>query len=1214
MALTRIDFKQAEHEHYALLQRPAIPHGPRATGRRRRVIEHCGANHYVWDITRHPESAMALAAVTLDDKYSLDNGRIYLTGTQALVRLPMMQRQRDAAVGLDTACFIAGYRGSPLGGLDQALWAARRFTEHNNIHFQPAINEELGATAVWGSQQVELFPGARHQGVFAMWYAKGPGVDRSGDALKHGNSAGSSRQGGVLLLAGDDHTCKSSTLAHQSEYAFIDASIPVLAPSGVQDILDLGLYGWAMSRYSGCWVAFKTVAETMDSSATVTVDPQRLDIVLPDDFEMPPGGLNIRWPDTPLDQELRLHKFKLNAAIAFAQANRLDRIVIDSNPARLGIVTAGKSYLDVRQAFDDLGIDAAMAAEIGIRLYKVAMVWPLDRESLYRFADGLEEILVVEEKRPVIEDHVKGILYNSPADRRPRVIGKYDESGNWILPSNGELTPAQIARVIAGRIARFHTSPRLAERIALLEAGERQLGNIVPFVRTPYFCSGCPHNTSTKVPEGSRALAGIGCHYLSQFMDRSTATFTQMGGEGAPWIGQAPFTETEHVFANLGDGTYTHSGVLAVRAAVAAKVNITYKVLFNDAVAMTGGQPMDSGLDAAMLSRQLAAEGVRQVVVVTDDPDKYPPGTAFAGATVRHRDELDAVQRELRTVPGVTAIVYDQTCAAEKRRRRKRGRFPDPAKRVVINDLVCEGCGDCSTTSNCVSVVPVETEFGRKRAIDQSSCNKDYSCVKGFCPSFVTVHGGALKKREPGDLDETGLPPLPEPVLPDLAEPYGILVTGVGGTGVVTIGTLIGMAAHLEGKGVTVLDMTGLAQKGGAVMSHVRIARSPDDIHAVRIADGGARLLVGCDLVVSASGEALSKLRRGYSRAVVNSYETMTGDFTRNPDMVFPGRALRDSVANAAGPDSTEFLDATHIATALFGDAIATNLFMLGYAYQQGAVPVSAEAIERAIELNGVAVEFNRQAFRWGRRAAQDLSAVEARATPRDAVPPSHRLSESLDETITRRIAFLTDYQDAAYAERYAAAVRRVRETEAARVPGAASLAEAVARALFKLMAYKDEYEVARLYAESDFVHRLAGQFDGPYELRFHLAPPLLGSRDPQTGHLQKREFGPWVLPLFRVLAKLRRWRGTPFDIFGHTAERRRERRLIAEYETTLDEILAALSPATHALAVELAALPLEIRGFGHIKEAAIERVRSKAAALLARLRAAPAVPAIAAE
>ena len=1151
---------------------------------------------------------MALAAVTLDDKYVLDKGRIYLTGTQALVRLPMMQRQRDVAAGLNTACFISGYRGSPLGGLDQALWGARRFLEKSHIHFQPAINEELGATAIWGSQQINLFPGSKYDGVFALWYAKGPGIDRSGDALKHGNAAGSAPHGGVLLLAGDDHTCKSSTLPHQSEYAFMDAGIPVLNPSGVQELLDLGLYGWAMSRYSGCWIAFKTIAETIDSSASVEIGPQRIMIVQPDDFEMPAGGLTIRWPDQPLEQEYRLHKYKLYAALAFAHANRLDRIVIDSPRPRFGIVTTGKSYLDVRQALDDLGIDDAHAAEIGMRLYKVAMSWPLEREGIRHFAEGLEEILVVEEKRAVIENQFKEQLYNWREDVRPRVIGKFDENRNWILPSNGELTPAQIARVIAERIARFHTSPRIAERVAFLEAKERQLGgNVVPFSRTPYFCSGCPHNTSTKVPEGSRALAGIGCHYLAQFMDRSTATFAQMGGEGAPWIGQAPFTETPHVFVNLGDGTYTHSGVLAIRAAVAAKVNITYKLLFNDAVAMTGGQPIDGGLTVPALTRQLAAEGVGRIVVVTDEPDKYSSSADFSrGTTVRHRDDLDAVQRELRGIKGVTAIVYDQTCAAEKRRRRKRGRSPDPAKRVFINDLVCEGCGDCSKASNCLSVVPVETEFGRKRAIDQSSCNKDYSCVEGFCPSFVTVHGGGLKQRAAGDLAEDALPALPDPVDLALDEPYGILVTGVGGTGVVTIAALLGMAAHLEGKGCTVLDMTGLAQKGGAVYSHVRIARRPDEIHAARIAAGGARLLLGCDLIVSASQDALSKLQSGHSRAIVNSHETITGDFTRNPDLEFPSRALQRSIADAAGEDKVEFLNATDLATGLLGDAIASNLFMLGFAHQRGLVPLSAEAIERAIALNGVAVEFNQSAFRWGRRAAIDPALVQARAMPPAAMPQSRRLSDTLDQVIARRIAFLTDYQDAAYAARYAAWVEQVRQAEAACLKGETGLTDAVARSLFKLMAYKDEYEVARLYTNTDFLQRIADRFEGSYKLNFHLAPPILGERDRETGNLRKRSFGPWMLSVFRVLARLRRLRGTPFDIFGRSEERRLERRLIGEYDAVVGEILASLSPANHEIAVELAGLPLEIRGFGHVKAANLAQVKARQEALLVHFRAPP--------
>ncbi len=1150
---------------------------------------------------------MTLAAVSLDDKYALESGRVFLTGTQALVRLPMMQRQRDTKAGLDTAAFISGYRGSPLGALDQQLWQAQRFLKNNRIHFQPGVNEDLAATAVWGSQQGGLFGDSTADGVFAMWYAKGPGVDRSGDVLKHGNSAGTSRHGGVLLLAGDDHTAKSSTLAHQCEYTFTDAMIPVLNPAGVQEFLDLGLYGWAMSRYSGCWVGFKTIAETVDSAASVFVDPDRIRISLPEDFDMPAGGLNIRWPDTPLEQEERLHKYKVYAALAFARANKLDRVVMDSPKRRFGIVTAGKSYLDVRQALEDLGIDDAMAADIGLTVYKVAMTWPLEREGLRAFAEGLDEILVVEEKRAVLENQIKEQLYNWSPEVRPRVIGKFDEDQHWILPSTDELTPARIARTIAKRIARFHSSESIEQRLRFLTAKENALQTEkAPIKRIPYFCSGCPHNTSTRVPEGSRALAGIGCHYMALWMDRKTDTFTQMGGEGASWIGQAPFSKTSHVFVNLGDGTYFHSGILAVRAAVAAGVNITYKVLFNDAVAMTGGQPMDGALDPAAISRQLYAEGVRKIAAVTDEPDKYPIGYEWApGVGIHHRDDLDRVQRDLREHPGVTAIIYDQTCAAEKRRRRKRGTFPDPAKRAFINDLVCEGCGDCSAVSNCLSVAPLETEFGRKRRIDQSSCNKDFSCVKGFCPSFVTVHGGRLRKAKSDAVAIEAWAELPSPVLPNLEEPYGILITGVGGTGVVTIGALLGMAAHIEGKGCSILDMAGLAQKGGAVVSHIRIAQSPGDIHAVRISAGGARLLLGCDLVVAAGFDALSKIQPGATQAVINSQETITGDFTHNPDLAFPSSALIGTIRSAAGKGGAEFVDATRLATALMGNSIATNLFMLGYAWQKGLVPVSQEAIERSIELNGVAVESNKHAFLWGRRAAHDLAAVESLAAPRRATP-SHRIAKDLSEIVERRAAFLTDYQDAAYAKRYKALVARVEARESERTPGQSDLARAAARYYFKLLAYKDEYEVARLYTQGEFMARLNERFEGGFKLRFHLAPPLLGRRDPETGHLTKREYGSWMYSVFKALAKLRGVRGTPFDIFGYTAERRQERALIADYETLVEELLAKLSPENHDVAVELASMPERIRGFGHIKERHLAEAKMHQSELLNSFRAPP--------
>jgi len=1150
---------------------------------------------------------MALAAVTLDDKYELESGRVYLSGMQALVRLPIMQRQRDVAAGLDTGCFISGYRGSPLGGLDQSLWAARPFLERNKIHFQPGVNEDMAATAIWGSQQVGLHGDATVDGVFAMWYGKGPGVDRCGDVFKHANAAGTSRHGGVLALAGDDHDSRSSTLAHQSEHEFISAMMPILNPASVQDFLDYGLYGWAMSRYSGCWVGFKVVAETAESSASVNVDPHRASIILPNDFDMPPDGLNIRWPDWPPQaQEERLHQFKSYAAIAFARANRLDKTIIDSPNPRLGIITTGKAYLDVRQALDALGIDEAHAAEMGIRLYKVAMTWPIEREGLRQFAEGLDEILVVEEKRAIIENQLKEHLYNWRADVRPRVVGKFDEDGKWLVPATDDLTPARVARVISDRIGRFYTSPRVRERLEFLEQKERALDELPKTVtRIPYFCSGCPHNTSTKVPEGSRALAGIGCHFMALWMDRDTDTFTHMGGEGVPWVGQTPFVTTEHIFANIGDGTYQHSGLLAIRAAASAGVNMTYKILYNDAVAMTGGQPVEGGPSVAQITRQVAAEGVGRIAVVSDEPDKYPTGTDFAhGVTFHHRDDLDQVQRELREWKGVSALVYDQTCAAEKRRRRKRKQFPDPAKRIFINERVCEGCGDCSVKSNCLSVVPVETEFGRKRMIDQSSCNKDYSCLKGFCPSLVTVHGGGLRKRRAaGDAGEATAA-LPAPEIPALGDrPYGIVVTGIGGTGVVTIGALLGMAAHIEGKGISVLDQTGLAQKGGAVTSHIRIAPRPEDLYAVRIAAGEADLILGCDLVVAASREVLAKMQAGTTRVVVNDDTTITGDFTHNPDLRIRGGELVDIIRQMVGADAADSVEAKRLATALLGDSIATNLFMLGFAWQKGLVPVSEEALLQAVELNGVAVDANTRAFHWGRRAAVDPDAVRRIALPDDTANDAHHLSQSFDEVVARRVKDLTDYQNAAYAKRYEDLVRQVAAAEAEKAPGLRGLADAVARYYYKLLAIKDEYEVARLYTDGEFLRQLDERFEGDYRLEFNLAPPLLAKRDPQTGHLKKQTFGPWMVKAFGLLARFKGLRGTALDVFGRSEERQRERALIGEYETVVAELLAGLDHDNHALAVQIAEVPEHIRGYGHVKEDHIAAAKDEEARLLAAFR-----------
>jgi len=1164
---------------------------------------------------------MALAAVSLDDKYELEEGRIFLTGTQALVRLPMMQRRRDEKAGLNTACFISGYRGSPLGGYDLALWRASKFLKRHHIHFQPGLNEDLAATAVWGSQQAILFPGAKYDGVYSVWYGKGPGVARSMDPISHGNMAGTSPHGGVLVMLGDDHASKSSTMPHQSEHFMVAAMIPVLNPSSVQEVLDYGLYGWAMSRYSGCWVALKCIADTMDASASVYVDPNRVSLVTPNDFEMPAGGVHIRWPDDWNQQEYRLHKYKAYAALAFGRANRLDRIVLDSPNPRFGIITTGKAYQDTIEALEYLGIDERMAAEIGLRVYKVGMSWPLEREGARAFAEGLQEVIVIEEKRALIENQLKEQLYNWRADVRPRVVGKFDEKGEWILPSAAELEPAQIARVLAKRLSPFFTTGHIEERLAFLDAKEKALkAPHVAFRRTPYFCSGCPHNTSTRVPDGSRAAAGIGCHFMSVYMDRHTETFTQMGGEGAQWLGQAPFTETQHIFQNIGDGTYTHSGSLAIRAAVASGVNITYKILYNDAVAMTGGQPAEGALTVPQIARQVAAEGVSRIAIVSDQPDKYPASAAFpSGTTIDHRDDLDRVQRDLREVKGVSVLIYDQTCAAEKRRRRKRGTFPDPDQRVVINELVCEGCGDCSTQSNCLSVIPVETEFGRKRAIDQSSCNKDFSCVKGFCPSFVTVHGGKLRKPQggkagpmlAGKTGEYSAPPAPK--LPSLDAPFNILVTGIGGTGVVTIGALVGMAAHIEGKGCSVLDMTGLSQKGGAVFSHIRIGRRPEDVHGVRIADGDAQVLLGCDLVVAASDDALAKLDARHSRAVINSFETVTGAFTRNPDLHTPTAALVRSLEDAVGPQHLDRLDATTLATSLLGDSIATNPFLLGYAWQKGMVPVSAEAIEKAIELNGVAIDMNVRAFRWGRLAAHDRRAVERAAAP-SVVPVGHNLSRTLDETIARRVEFLRGYQDAAYASRYEALVRRAIEAEKARGKGLTGLGEAVARNYFKLLAYKDEYEVARLMAEPSFLNTLKAQFEGDWRLEFHLAPPTMAERDAATGNLKKQSFGPWMLTAFRWLARLKFLRGTAFDPFGRTEERQTERRLITDYEALLAELTGNLTPENHRFAVALASLPDQIRGYGHIKDANIRKAKSREAELLSCFRNPAPAPAQAAE
>ena len=1152
---------------------------------------------------------MTISAVTLDDKYERESGRVFLTGMQALVRLPMLQRQRDVAAGLNTAGFISGYRGSPIGGYDAALWAAQPFLERSHITFQPGLNEDLALTAVWGTQQVNLWPGGTYDGVFGIWYGKGPGVDRSGDAIKHLNYDGTAQHGGVLLIAGDDHGAKSSTLPHQSEPAFMAAAVPVFHPAGVQEYLDLGLHGFAMSRYSGCAVGFKAVGETVESSASVSIDPDAVQIAKTIDFDMPGDGLNLRYPDDIMIKESRLLNYKLPAAQAYVRANGLDKMIFDTPKPRLGIVTTGKAYLDVRQAFDELGLTAEMAADMGIRLYKVAMTWPMEPQGALEFAKGLEEIVVIEEKRPIMEDQLRNLLYGQAG--APRIFGKKDENNRVLLPEIGELTPGMVAQSIVGRIKKFSEMPDFDQRLARIEQIETGAKGSPPTIlRTPYFCSGCPHNSSTKVPAGSRSMAGIGCHGMALWMpERNTQTITHMGAEGVNWIGQAPFCKTEHVFQNLGDGTYYHSGLLALRAAVDAGVNITYKILFNDAVAMTGGQPVvnvgDGKLTPDEISRQVHAEGVSKIALVTDEPDKYPTGTNWApGVSIHHRDDLDQVQRDLRQTPGCSVLIYDQTCAAEKRRRRKRGLFPDPAKRAFINDLVCEACGDCSVASNCVSVQPKETEWGRKRQIDQSNCNKDFSCVNGFCPSFVTVHGGGLRKAEKPKNAGAGqgsdlFADLPMPTLPSAAEPYGILITGIGGTGVVTVSAQQGMAAHLDGKGVSALDMAGLAQKNGAVTSHVRIADAPEDLHAVRIATGGSKLILGCDIVVATGENVLSTINEGVTGAVINSHVVPTAQFLADQDMELAGEGLIKQLQDAVGDDFSHFFNATKLATALMGDSIAANLFLLGAAFQNGYVPLSLQAIEGAIELNGVAVEANKQTFAWGRLAAHDPEAVESITAPLMPQQETKAEKQSLAQQIARRADFLTDYQDAAYAARYLDLVNRAVAAESEKAAGLEGLGEAVALNFFRLMAYKDEYEVARLYSDGRFMEQVNQQFEGDFSLRLHMAPPLIAKRDPVSGQLQKREFGPWMLKLMPLLARMRGLRGGAWDIFGRTDERRMERQLISEYENTMAEVLAGLTHDNHAMATRIAEVPDRMRGFGHVKEKAVAKAKETEAEML---------------
>lgn len=1142
-----------------------------------------------------------MSAVSLNDKYELEEGRIYLTGTQALIRLLFIQRRRDLIAGLNTAGFISGYRGSPMTVVDQQLWRAKKELDEHHIKFWPGLNEDLAATAVWGTQMVDYYNDASYDGVFGMWYGKGPGVDRSIDAIRQAHCSGTSKHGGVLMLSGDDPNMTSTVSAWHSELLFEDLLMPVLYPADIQEVMDMGLMGIAMSRFSGNWIGYKLLPETIETAASVNAAHDHVQIAIPE-FEFPADGVNSRIGDYFTLQEARIRNYRLPAALTFARANKLNYVSHQSPRPRFGIAAMGKTWRDVLQALTDLGIDEAIASSLGITILKVAMPFPVDEETYRDFATGLEEVLVIEDKREQIENGMRKACFNLAHSEQPRIVGRHDEKGKILVDPVGTLSADAIARVIAERIAYFHNSERSQARIAFLEHQDEAAKARAPaaMTRLPYFCSGCPHNSSTRLPQGSRAYGGVGCHFMAYWMERDVGYAGQMGGEGAWWIGQQPFVKTKHIFQQLGDGTYYHSGTLAIRAAVAAGINITYKILFNDAVAMTGGQPVDGQLTVPQITQQVYAEGVKRITVVTDEPEKYASNSSFAsGTTIHHRRDLDAVQRELREIEGTTVLVYDQTCAAEKRRRRKRGKFPDPAKRLFINERVCEGCGDCGVKSNCVSVQPLETDYGRKRVIDQSSCNKDYSCVNGFCPSFVTVLGGKVRKGKGLDNVPENLRLLPEPTLPDLSNGnYGILTTGVGGTGVVTIGALLGMAAHIDERGVAVVDQMGFAQKGGSVMTHLRIGQTPDQINAVRLNAGSADLLLGCDLMVSASDQALATLNRDKTQAIINTNETITGDFARHTEIRFPSTSLRTRVEEAIGADRVEMLDSTRLATRLLGDAIASNLFLVGYAWQKGLIPLSEAAIMQAIELNGVAVEWNQEAFRWGRRAAHNIDAVKALCDD----PASTKVdlaNETLDEFIKRRTGDLVSYQDQAYADRYLSTVNAVMSAEQQVCKGKTDLSRSVARYAYKLMAYKDEYEVARLYSDPLFKSKLDAQFEGSFKLRFNLAPPLLARKDKVTGKPRKMEFGSWLFPMFSLLSKFKFLRGKAIDPFGWTAERKMERRLIEEYEATIKELLSSLNDDNHALALEIASLPEEIRGYGYIKEENVEKTREKLQNLL---------------
>ena len=1115
----------------------------------------------------------------LEDKYTLENGIRFLTGTQALVRIPLVQIRKDNKNNLKTACYISGYRGSPLGGYDQQILKNIDYLNANNIQFQPGINEELAATSLWGTQQSNLRGEGKYDGVFGIWYGKGPGVDRAGDALKHVNLAGTSKYGGVLALMGDDHICESSTTSHQSEFAMIDAMIPFFNPSGVQEILDYGLYGIHLSRQSGCWIGIKCVHDNVSSGATVDLNENRHSIKDVNNEFLTDEGLNIRLNDSPQAKEHRLHYHKIKVVKEFCKINKLNEIKYNFPNSKIGIVTTGKSYLDTKLAFEKIGIDKNLSKQIGIKFLKIAMPWPLENTIIEEFSQGLEKIIVVEEKRSLIETQIKEILFNT--NKNIKIIGKLDEENNDLFLSSGSLDPGIIAIKLYKHISQIHSSEKIQNNINNLKNLLKNNNNVLNIKRDPYFCSGCPHNTSTKIPENTRAITGISCAYLVQNMERNNEGFTQMGSEGASWVGESVFSNTDHIFQNMGDGTYIHSGILSIRHAVAAKTKMTFKILYNDAVALTGGQALDGLPTVAQMSRQLESEGIKQIAIITDEPNKYKSRDKFSNnSRVYDRKEIIDVQIKLSQINDTTAIIYDQTCAAEKRRRIKKSLLPEPNKKIFINEKVCEGCGDCGVQSNCISIVPVETEYGRKRQIDQSNCNKDYSCVDGFCPSFVSVVGDVkLKTNVDNSLIERINSTISDPILPEIHQSYGIMIAGIGGTGVVTIGAILATAAQIDGKGSGVLDMTGLAQKGGAVKSFLRIFKDPKEISTIRLSYGDTNLLMGFDLLVANDEEVLRTLDKQKTKSIINSDEVMTGEFTRDKNFSLPFDKMKENLISILGKKNVDFIPSNTIANKILGDSILSNMLIVGKAYQSGFIPINAKAIEQAIKLNGVNIEENIHAFRLGRHSINMKEEIQ------NLIYEKEKVITDFDEKFIDRYNFLIEYQNKKYADQYKELVDYVKKHEQKNNVDKNNFSNAVAINYFKLMSYKDEYEVARLYSNNEFINKINKTFEGNFKINFHLAPPIFYKKDKVTGNPLKMNFGPWIMILFKFISMFKFLRGTYLDPFGYFKERKIERLLINSYKERILEICSKLTIENYALAAEIASTPDQIRGFGYIKE-----------------------------